>query len=207
MWKHQTSRYFNYLICPLRKKRCDYVNFIFQILRIHTFHKEDSPPKSSIFLVLEINNSKCKIIHMNVWKKGLLLLLVMSDLTILWMRMTSRLAGRLLRCCSNLLELCCLTLYHFLKVKKKLELFLSFIFLHTLAKKSGTPHSDPSPSHQVGQIQLVNVHGKVHYLLKAKIHAVLIDLLVWLSEGLQLFRRLLSLILSLSGRNNRHLCR
>ena len=90
---------------------------------------------------------------------------------------------------------------------KNLKLFLSFIFLYTLAKKSGTPHSDPSPSHQVGQIQLVNVHGKVHYLLKAKIHAVLIDLLVWLSEGLQLFRRLLSLILSLSGRNNRHLCR
>ena len=55
---------------------------------------------------------------MNVWKKGLLLLLVMSDLTILWMRMTSRLAGRLLRCCSNLLELCCFTWYHFLKVKK-----------------------------------------------------------------------------------------
>ena len=90
---------------------------------------------------------------------------------------------------------------------KNLKLCLSFIFLYTLAKKSGTPHSDPSPSHQVGQVQLVNVHGKVHYLLKAKIHAVLIDLLVWLSEGLQLFRRLLSLILSLSGRNNRHLCR
>ena len=52
------------------------------------------------------------------------------------------------------------------------QMLFGIIFLSS--KKSGTPLSNPSLHlpHHVGQVKLVNVHGKVHYVFKAKVHAV-----------------------------------